>query len=496
MRRPGRARMRRHAAPILTVLSLTVTLTGCAEELQHKHRNVVNAESFLRQADHHFVSEMKRKPVNLAEHARCYFAVADSDEQIQDAVYCGAARAYGGRAGQVWWKVDFTPKQRGDEVRLTRPVLNTEKPARRPEGVELIRPSGASPDPRVDRIPAPEARPGKPGAMVADADGADFDAARRPRAKGVLLGPTYQIKIRHAGRAAAVSRPDGGMAAAPGETLFATDLTLGDGVEPPDQDVASGDRSRDTTYALVSGDRRRDVTEALTGRKRAVLAVSAPKRSEPRLEVTVDGTTQALSLKTGERTSPKAAAYYRSDPTTEIGKKYRERASRGDFRFVYSVRYEVATLTPYSAELGWAPAGRAWLMIGYRDAKLRDERSRQFRSAHQTSGAYALKAAKPTPSPSAKPTRSPSAEPSGSPSAEPSGSPNASPSGGPAGAGPPQFRRVLGSGEGVIVFEVPDDFADGEFAASPAFSFTSSEASPASGVVTLPTKRHAFRIAE
>ncbi|MGH3748011.1 MAG: hypothetical protein ACRDT8_11485 [Micromonosporaceae bacterium] len=488
--------MSRKAALCVLTLTMSFTVAGCAEDLQFHDNNVINAESFLHQADQAFLAAVEKKPVTLSDQARCYFAV--NEEQIQPTVYCGGARTYGSEADQVWWRVSFTPQARGEEVRLTEPTLEDGAPTARPKGPELIRPNGDRPSDESEQLAAPEPEAGEPGMIIADGEGVDIPAPETPGDEGVLRGPTYQIEVSEAGRADAVSRPEGPVGPASGETLFAAQLTLKQGVTPPDQkpldaqperDAAPDSRIHETKYALVSGGHRSNVTDDLINRDEVVVAVSAPEHASPRLEVTVDGKTQKLALTDGQRVATnnkRHAAYYRDKTSDKIGKRLSQQQQQvGEFEFTYSVKYTKATLTPYSAKYGWAPKGKAWLMIAYRNRELGEENSQQFDSTQDIAESYALRAPDEPDDPDSD---------SPSPSPSPSADPDESPEEGSEDMLRQPLRGDVGDKRGVVIFEVPDSFTSGEFISSPTFSFTSSQAAPDTGTVRLPTQTYTVHV--
>lgn len=136
------------------------------------------------------------------------------------------------------------------------------------------------------------------------------------------------------------------------------ELFIVDAGNPTTVPISNDDALNKTAFTLVVGGESRPLGHSLFAfnTRNALMAV-IPKGADVRLDMTDEGRTQSLNLRTGMRTNA-AAAFYPMRETvvspTEAG-----RSKTGIYTLVDA--QVVATLTPWTKEKGWAPVGRAWL---------------------------------------------------------------------------------------------------------------------------------------
>lgn len=150
------------------------------------------------------------------------------------------------------------------------------------------------------------------------------------------------------------------------EIVFETSQELGNSASLPSLSVAA-DRS---TIGEVSN-------LDLTGRYEGALVISVPTSAED-IELAVDfaGLTQTLDLRTGERTSDAAEAYYdggatridpsvgnRLDSTVTVPFPEVDFVDAGECVITATGSASTATRTPWLTDNGWAPEGSSWVTV-------------------------------------------------------------------------------------------------------------------------------------
>ncbi len=94
------------------------------------------------------------------------------------------------------------------------------------------------------------------------------------------------------------------------------------------------------------------------------IIVSVPKGKDAELVVGVLGLEQTISVRTGERTSTTAAAYYRDKTEYGVDQQFAtETVKKGTFKFQHGVTFTKAGLTAFDTDNGWAPEGQMWLKL-------------------------------------------------------------------------------------------------------------------------------------
>lgn len=122
--------------------------------------------------------------------------------------------------------------------------------------------------------------------------------------------------------------------------------------------ISRNDAMNKVSFTLVVGGVSRPLGNSLFAYnvRDALLAV-VPAGAEVRLDLTDEGRTQSLDLRTGKRINAAAAFYPVREASVSPSEVWRYRG-----RTYTTVSAGItSTLTPWSEEKGWAPVGRAWL---------------------------------------------------------------------------------------------------------------------------------------
>ncbi|GAB2588412.1 hypothetical protein Aab01nite_43160 [Paractinoplanes abujensis] len=136
------------------------------------------------------------------------------------------------------------------------------------------------------------------------------------------------------------------------------ELFIVDAENPGTIPVSQKDQMTKVGFALVVGGQRRDLGNSLFSYhlRDALLAV-VPAGAEVRLDLTDEGRTQSLDLRTGRRINAAAAFYPVREGSAGPSERWRYRGST--YTSISASLH--AKLSPWTEEKGWAPAGRAWL---------------------------------------------------------------------------------------------------------------------------------------
>lgn len=191
---------------------------------------------------------------------------------------------------------------------------------------------------------------------------------KTPRTNNDVATPLVTIIASKIGVANAVSTGNGPRSAASGEKLVAARIAFDQGplraAYRPDSIYHQEDiLDAEPTYKLQVDGRQRDVSFPDTDGPHTLVA-SVPKESDPKLLVTVDGRTQALSLTSGQRVSTNAKAFYRQHRTVQLGNSYpAANLTDGDFDVTHSIRFTDARLMAFHPTLGWPDKGKSWLVV-------------------------------------------------------------------------------------------------------------------------------------
>ncbi|MBL7255344.1 hypothetical protein [Paractinoplanes lichenicola] len=146
---------------------------------------------------------------------------------------------------------------------------------------------------------------------------------------------------------------DQALRAPEGHELFIVDADNPDVIP-----MSQKDALKKVSFALVVGGKSRDLGNSLSAYnlRDALLAV-VPAGAEVRLDLTDEGRTQSLDLRTGKRAVAVAAFYPLRQASAGPSERWRYRGST----YTSIIASLNARLSPWTEEKGWAPAGRAWL---------------------------------------------------------------------------------------------------------------------------------------
>lgn len=239
-----------------------------------------------------------------------------------------------------------------------------------PEGVELYRPDGKKPA-AADQVPEPQAPKAEPG-IVALGDPGQIANAGSPKA-GVIIAPANQLEVTRFGP---VDRliAEGEVpfyVPADGEEFLALTVTI----EPREHNnLAKGTEAAFSLRAEGKTTDLKDFFELDAGygapkSDTKTIIVSVPKGKDAELVVGVSGVDQTISVRTGERTSKTASAYYLAKTEFGINKQFpTQKAANGTFEYQHGVTFTKAVLSSFDPDKSWAPEGQLWLELHWDNA--------------------------------------------------------------------------------------------------------------------------------
>ncbi len=414
---------RHRAATVLAAGMLAVVAAGCSPALRADGHQLAAADQPLQQAlervKHDNDAGIQNNSITVSDATHCFYTrpAPDSDD-ITDTVACGPVRRIGRSDTQVWdtYRLGFSHNADGDTTaRVVAPLQQgvTE------DAAGLIAPDNSAPAP-VSEVPKPQV----PQTAVADhavalpADeapvGLRFSELHRP---AELITPTATIEVIAQARPATVptalvagqhdpAGPAPYYRPAGGQTLYAYRVRISDPVQadvPASTtfDGAAADRS--TALSLVlSGHRTVDISGTIganqtagTGagngshtltlacrtrkdagsgcrpqRQDLVILATVPSADAIGLRATVAGGHQTVDLPGGVlSTDVSRLDYDRADVTASVDRRLQAgpvavpAASGPAVKVGWSVHVDSATLAAFDPSRGWAPKGRAWLLV-------------------------------------------------------------------------------------------------------------------------------------
>ncbi|MFC7622758.1 hypothetical protein [Microlunatus sp. GCM10028923] len=308
-----------------------------------------------------------------ASETHCWLLREPDSGTLQPRALCGPIRHLRdqGKPG-VFDEVGFQPQAVGNKEVTVDPgsIGMMATGVEVPEGVELYRPDGKKPVP-ADQVPEPQAPKAEPG-IVALGDPAQIVNAGSPKA-GVIIAPANQLEVTRFGP---VDRlPAEGevpfYVPAEGEEFLAVTATI----EPREHSTLA--KGTEAAFSIRAEGKTTDLKgffelDGGYGTEKAdtkTIIVSVPKGKDAELVVGVSGVDQTISVRTGERTSKTAPAYYL--PKTEFGvnKQFAtQTTSNGSFAFQHGVTFTKAVLTSFDNDNGWAAEGQIWLELHWDNA--------------------------------------------------------------------------------------------------------------------------------
>jgi hypothetical protein len=331
-----------------TMLAATI-LTGCAggPKVTLDGSEVSNLDKAIESADNLWAQNRASGTAsNVDKESRCY-AQASNGVLAKQAL-CGPIH-YLGSDDQVWETMDWQPAGDGkDKVQLT--AGNSFSEGEKAPNAELFRPDGKKvpdglqvPEPDTKSATATQAIWGSSSSSSSSKDDKNTTLVQTPDA--TISVTHWKISDRVGGESDRVKAGDG-------NKFVSVDLSM--------NSVSSG--SSLTDLAFISGGKTYPAGKAKNGS----LAMAVPGDGKDAvLAVTYDGLTQKVSLGDGKLDS-KATAYYAgfsdsaSSPSLE---PFRVGNQDSGTSTKFQPKGFTANLTAYEPKAGWAPEGKAWLVV-------------------------------------------------------------------------------------------------------------------------------------
>lgn len=365
---------RRVAARVGTAALLTaaaVTLAACSPAIQLDGHEVDSKVPFLSQIEDQWRNDLGAGTVSTADGAHCWLARSEKTKEFDRQAFCGPVRHLETPDAGVWDVYSFEATVSGESVTVDAIALK-DTAAKFPSDRQPYRPDGAEIPANADQLAAPKAPPLDRGHV--SRAGAEQNIEVKDRAKpkdGRLIAPNLEVAVTEVGRVDTITTDSGIMGPAEGEELRTITVSL-----KPEATWSSGQKI-DTTPAFsvqtAAGKKALELTGEGFGsgtlpKDPVTIVAGVPVGQDAQLVVGVAGVDQTLSIRTGERTSKTAAAYYRSSNTVVLNKQYAPAlVVNGDFEVRHGFTVERADIVPFTQATGWAKPGKLWLQLNVRD---------------------------------------------------------------------------------------------------------------------------------
>jgi hypothetical protein len=307
-----------------------------------------NAEAAIADADARFLAD-SLGAADRTPGARCYFVELGAAYANQ--VACGPLVHPDEASAQGPWDL-YPARVENGELRLAKP-----REGQLVDTARLWRPDDLRPPQAEDVAAGATANPG----FSTQLSSGELDGARTT--DGFVLAGTAKVAVTGIAHPDEVTDERDVTRTAPaGYRLVAANLQL-DGVEG-------------TTLEVLSGQDRVDVTPTVAPdgnfyRSGWLVAVAHDDGVDPVLEVTYRGRAQRLSLATGERLGddpllyhPRSQAIDREIAGVDVPITVPIPAPHPGEVHLGSYTVARADLRSFDPNLGWAPPGRAWLVVG------------------------------------------------------------------------------------------------------------------------------------
>lgn len=353
------------------ILALS-SLTACGTTVRVNGAEVDSKVAFLSVLEQAWRDgPAKDKHAQLAAKTSCWLLREPDSGAIQPRALCGPIRHLKdqGKPG-VFDELEFEPQLVGDgEVTVDPDSIDFEGTGvEPPPELELYHPDGAEPV-APDQVPEPPAPKAEPGIVAVGDDGQIADA---PSPKdGTIVAPGRKVEVTRFAAVPTLPGADGIPFYQPADNEEFLALTIS--IEPEEgYDEGSVDTS--ATYSVRSEGKTTDLAQFFDvkgswGSEKAdsaTIVVSVPKGKDAELVVGVAGLDQTISVRTGERTSTTAVAYYRGETTFGVNKQFAtQTAKNGDFRYQHGVTFTQASVSAFDRSKGWAPEGQMWLYLAW-----------------------------------------------------------------------------------------------------------------------------------
>lgn len=347
-------------------------VAGCGSDVKYAGQPIDSDVGFLDRVEQQFRDDVTRGRANLGPGSHCWLLREPKTGELDSVAACGPVRHLAATEDGVWDLYRFKAVVNGHDVAVDEVTVEnsgTTLPADR----EPFPGDGAKVPADADALAAPEPPAAKAG-TVGLVPGAVLENVAKPE-RNLVVVPGGKVEVIEVGEVktlpgdeqAPLYRPADGEEFRAISFRVSTDLGYKSAVDisPAFAVEVAG---RKSPLRLPEADSFGSSHPAEDPQQ---VVVSVPKEHDASLLVSVAGVDQAISVRSGERTSTNAAAYYRANTKVAVNKQFPNRSfSRGDFEIQHQVTFTEAELTPFDPQQGWAPAGRSWLQLGFDNSTL------------------------------------------------------------------------------------------------------------------------------
>jgi hypothetical protein len=352
----------------VAAVGLVATVAGCGGGVKYAGQDIDSDVAFLSRIEEQFRADAGRGTAKVGDGSHCWLLKDKDSGEIDSIAACGPIRHLGATENGVWDMYRFKGTVSGKSVSVDQITVDRTG-ATLPADREPFRGDDARVPDNAGALPAPEAPPAKPGMAKVVPDAKVENVAKPGKGKLIIPGATIQatevgdVKTLPGDEQSPVYRP------ADGEEFRAISVKL-----TKDFDFTSGSIDTKPTYSVKTGSQKAPLElDKLDTGEPQLIVVSVPKGQDADLVVTVASLDQTLSVRSGDRTSTTAAAYYRGNTTVALNKQFATQTVKvGQFEIGHRVTFTEARLTPFDAYQGWAPDGKLWVELRFADAGMND----------------------------------------------------------------------------------------------------------------------------
>lgn len=366
------------AFPLLAAIATTGLLSGCGAvrlngvEVDKEVAFLAVVEQQWRGDEHAGADPYAA----TAKHTSCWLARDRDSGAVQTTAFCGPIRHLaGGTSDGIFDQITFHPEFVGNQVQVDPEAVElTATGVAAPTGLQLYSPRAGKPAAPED-VPVPEAPRAAAGLVTTVSDGL-IENATVP-SDSLLIAPNLLVSITKTGTVSSVPGGGEGTDSAPyyrpadGQEFLA--FTIHRDVRGQfDESYVATSINLSATYTARSAAGQTDLAGLFADDNDTdtTVVMSVPVGQDAELVVGVAGVDQALSVRTGRRTSVTADAYYRRQTSAAVQKQYSNSFSKGDFSIRHGVTFTDATLSAFNPSRGWAPSGQMYLTVYCQNVQL------------------------------------------------------------------------------------------------------------------------------
>lgn len=346
------------------VVAVTV-LAGCGGGVKYAGSKVDSEVTFVDQIEQRFREDADRSRANIGTGAHCWLLKDKDSGELDSVAACGPVRHLGVAEGGVWDLYRFNGSVDGKQVEIDGVTLD-KTAAELPRDREPYRGDDAKIPERADVLAPPDAPPAKAAMARIVPDAKVENVAKPPKSQLILPGATVQATEVGEVRFLPGDEQSPLYRAADGEEFRAVKVKIA-----ADPDAPKGSVGTAPAYVVKAGSQQTaiDLGKDPKATDGETVVVSVPRGQDADLVVTVAGVGQSLSVRTGDRTSTTAAAYYRQNTKVSVNKQFpSQHVTVGQFQLGHQITFTDATVSPFDSDKGWAPAGKVWLELGFSGA--------------------------------------------------------------------------------------------------------------------------------